>query len=75
MTIKLSVFIFCIIYLLILFQAVDKFVLVADCSKHVLKLKNKKYSDYTLTEDEWTLLELMKNVLEVHFFNVYIYIS
>lgn len=59
---------FCLISMLMLVQAVDKFVLVADVSRQVPKLKNKKYADYRLTEDEWALLQLMKDVLEVCFF-------
>uniref|UniRef100_A0A8H7XSR6 Uncharacterized protein n=1 Tax=Psilocybe cubensis TaxID=181762 RepID=A0A8H7XSR6_PSICU len=45
-------------------KAVNKFVLVADMSNHIPKLKNKKYADFYLTEHEWDLLQLMKEVLE-----------
>ncbi|KAH9007507.1 hypothetical protein EDB83DRAFT_2532639 [Lactarius deliciosus] len=44
--------------------AVNKFVLVADDSDRVPKLKNKSYFDYRITPDEWKLLELMQEVLQ-----------
>lgn len=52
-------------FLLINLQAVDKFVLLADHSSKVPKLKNKKSQDYSLTEEEWSLLQLIKEVLKV----------
>ncbi len=49
--------------LIIVYQAVMKFCLVADASKKVPKLRNKEYSDYMVTESEWQLLELIYEVL------------
>ncbi|KAF8801156.1 hypothetical protein BYT27DRAFT_7010983, partial [Phlegmacium glaucopus] len=43
---------------------VNKFCLVADTCGQVPKLQNKAYSDYYLTSAEWTLLELMREVLQ-----------
>jgi hypothetical protein len=51
------------------FKAVETFCTKAD--RHLPKLKKKKYSDYMLEPDEWTILELIKEVLHVcrhHFF-------
>ncbi|KAF8801155.1 hypothetical protein BYT27DRAFT_7342075 [Phlegmacium glaucopus] len=45
-------------------RAVNKFCLVADTCGQVPKLQNKAYSDYYLTSAEWTLLELMREVLQ-----------
>ncbi|KAF8974784.1 hypothetical protein BDZ97DRAFT_1647446, partial [Flammula alnicola] len=42
--------------------AVKKFCFFAD--DHLPKLKNKSYSDYKLAEDEWKLLDLIKEVLQ-----------
>jgi hypothetical protein len=44
---------------------VDKFCRLADSSPHVPKLIKKKYNDYLLTEGEWELLALIKEVLQV----------
>jgi hypothetical protein len=46
-------------------QACNKFTLLADHSDKVPNLKGKKYSDFLLTDAEWDILELMKEVLEV----------
>ncbi|KAF8804094.1 hypothetical protein BYT27DRAFT_7108250, partial [Phlegmacium glaucopus] len=47
------------------FKAVNKLCLVADTCGQVPKLQNKAYSDYYLTSAEWTLLELMREVLQL----------
>jgi len=47
-------------------QAFDKFCRLADSSPHVPLLKKKKYGDYLMTSAEWDLLELIKEVLQVH---------
>ena len=46
-------------------QAINKFCVVADASGKVPKLKNKFYEDYRIGNQEWVLLELICEVLEV----------
>jgi hypothetical protein len=47
-------------------QAVNHFILRADSSKKVPDLqKNKKYMDYFLSDDDWELLEVIHEVLQV----------
>ncbi|KIK78943.1 hypothetical protein PAXRUDRAFT_16598 [Paxillus rubicundulus Ve08.2h10] len=44
--------------------AVDKFCLIADASSKVPNLKKKKYSDYTISPNEWEMLDLIQEVLK-----------
>jgi hypothetical protein len=46
-------------------QACDKFTLLADHSDKVPDLKGKKYHNFQLTDEDWKVLQLMKEVLEV----------
>ncbi|KIJ50282.1 hypothetical protein M422DRAFT_159906, partial [Sphaerobolus stellatus SS14] len=45
--------------------AFDKFCLLADDSNQVPKLRKKKYQNFKLSKAEWTLVELMHEVLAV----------
>lgn len=59
---------------LILLQAIINFLLLADASSQVPPLtKGFKYADYALSEEEWELLELLHEVLQVHA-NVLLYV-
>ncbi|KAG6905961.1 hypothetical protein DXG01_016674 [Tephrocybe rancida] len=51
--------------LVLITHAIDKFCLLADSSTKVLNLMKKEYADYKLTSDEWEILGLIKEVLEV----------
>ncbi|KAI0797422.1 hypothetical protein BC629DRAFT_1286108, partial [Irpex lacteus] len=44
---------------------INKFCRNADDSPQVPQLKNKEYSDYRITNQEWDLLSVLKEVLEV----------
>lgn len=50
-------------------QAVSRFVQLADDSDEVPALKNKKYSDFKLTAQEWDMIDRMHEVLQVCFFD------
>jgi len=51
--------------LLICIQAVSCFTALADESKHVPKLRKKKYIDFRLSNREWEQLKLLHEVMEV----------
>ena len=51
--------------LTLLKQGVDLFLVMADRSSKVPKLKNKKYADFMLSLEEWTQLHLIHEVLKV----------
>jgi hypothetical protein len=46
-------------------QGVTKFMQLADDSAQVPKLRKKRYADYKLTPDEWTNLDLLRQILKV----------
>lgn len=46
-------------------KAIDRFTQLADDSDEVPNLKKKEYRHYRLNKDEWTQLELMREVLQV----------
>jgi hypothetical protein len=46
-------------------QGINHFVQLADDSEDVPKLKNKMYSDFKLSRDDWNRLTLMCEVLRV----------
>jgi hypothetical protein len=46
-------------------QGITKFIQLADNSAQVPKLRKKRYGDYKLTPDEWTNLDLLRQVLKV----------
>jgi hypothetical protein len=49
-----------------LFQAVQNFLSLADDSNSVPKLSNgRRYSEFQLSDAEWTQLELIHNILKV----------
>jgi hypothetical protein len=48
-----------------LLQGISRFVQLADDSEEVPKLKNKMYSDFKLSRDDWDQLSLMHEVLRV----------
>jgi len=52
---------------LILIQAVNRFVLLADESPEVPKLAKKFYSDFRLSRADWEKIEKMHEVLQVWF--------
>ncbi|KIK36239.1 hypothetical protein CY34DRAFT_94742, partial [Suillus luteus UH-Slu-Lm8-n1] len=45
---------------------VNRFIQLADDSDEVPKLKGKSYADFRLSVQEWTELDLMHEVLQVH---------
>lgn len=49
-------------------QAINVFCSLADESRQVPNLKGKKYADYKITEPEWEVLKLIREVLEVQQF-------
>ena len=53
--------------LTIIFQALNRFTLLADTSEDVPRLTKRKYSDFNLSTEEWDLLKLVKDVLKVYF--------
>nr|GAT45730.1 predicted protein [Mycena chlorophos] len=44
-------------------NGLDLFLLVADTSDEVPRLRNKDYGDYRISRDKWTKLEIIKEVL------------
>ena len=48
-----------------LLQGISRFVQLTDDSEEVPKLKNKMYSDFELSRDDWDRLSLMHEVLHV----------
>jgi hypothetical protein len=46
-------------------QGITKFIQLADESTQVPDLQKKSYSDYRLTPEEWTNLDLLRQVLKV----------
>jgi hypothetical protein len=48
-----------------MFQAVDLFTALADKSTKVPKLICKQYADFSISEDEWEMLQLIQEVLQV----------
>jgi DUF971 family protein len=46
-------------------QGLDRFVQLADDSEEIPKLKNKSYSEFKLSWEDWKKIELMHEVLHV----------
>jgi hypothetical protein len=47
-------------------QGVNQFIQLADESDEVPDLKGKSYTAFKLSPQEWTMMELMRDVLQVH---------
>lgn len=51
--------------LLVKYQAINKFCALSDDSLKVLNLKKKKYADFKILPEEWKLLALIMEVLDM----------
>lgn len=54
--------------MLILAQAITRFTQLADESEEVPTLRNKKYSSFHLTRDEWNQLKVLHELMKVSSF-------